>query len=102
MKCAFLSRGLQVVSASGDGLIKLWTIKTSECVASLDGHIGKIWALAGLSKLIFFFLYFEDDYKLHEFILSQYMIEYIFQLLLKELLNEGSSSEGTSLIYSVK
>ncbi|RRT75859.1 hypothetical protein B296_00018043 [Ensete ventricosum] len=31
---------------SGDGLIKLWTIKTSECIATYDQHEGKIWALA--------------------------------------------------------
>jgi len=38
---------MQIVSCSGDGLLKLWTIKTSECTATFDGHDGKIWALDG-------------------------------------------------------
>lgn len=44
--------GMQIVSCSGDGLLKLWTVKTSECVATFDAHDGKIWALDGK----FFFL----------------------------------------------
>lgn len=33
-------------SKSGsDGLLKLWTIKTNECVKTLDGHEDKIWGL---------------------------------------------------------
>jgi len=37
-----------LVSAASDGLIKLWTIKTSECVATMDAHQSKVWALAGI------------------------------------------------------
>ncbi|CAA6673787.1 unnamed protein product [Spirodela intermedia] len=29
-----------------DGLLKLWTVKTSECVATYDQHESKVWALA--------------------------------------------------------
>ena len=29
-----------------DGLVKLWTVKTNECVKTLDEHEDKIWALA--------------------------------------------------------
>lgn len=39
--------GMQILSCSGDGLLKLWTIKTSECIATFDGHDGKVWALDG-------------------------------------------------------
>ncbi|KAK4362783.1 hypothetical protein RND71_018024 [Anisodus tanguticus] len=34
------------VSAGADGLMKLWTVKTNECVARYDQHEDKIWALA--------------------------------------------------------
>jgi U3 small nucleolar RNA-associated protein 13 len=36
---------LQLVSSGADGLIKLWTIRTNECEATLDGHSHKVWAL---------------------------------------------------------
>lgn len=41
----FLSCGLQLASSGADGLIKLWTIRTNECEATLDGHVHKVWAL---------------------------------------------------------
>lgn len=38
------------LSCSGsDGLVKLWTIKTNECVATLDEHTEKIWSLTSSS-----------------------------------------------------
>lgn len=44
--CAqFLSRGTQIVSAGADGLLKLWNIKTSECVKTFEHHEGKVWTL---------------------------------------------------------
>lgn len=48
----FFKLGMQIVSCSGDGLLKLWTVKTSECVATFDAHEGKIWALDGNKKKI--------------------------------------------------
>ena len=33
-------------TSGSDGLIKLWTVKTNECVKTLDAHEDKIWALA--------------------------------------------------------
>jgi U3 small nucleolar RNA-associated protein 13 len=41
----FLSGGNQVVSAGADGLLKVWTLRTSECEATLDAHADKVWAL---------------------------------------------------------
>ncbi|KAE8707862.1 hypothetical protein F3Y22_tig00110372pilonHSYRG00187 [Hibiscus syriacus] len=36
-----------VIHHSGaDGLVKLWTIKTNECIATYDQHEDKVWALA--------------------------------------------------------
>ncbi|KAJ4827664.1 hypothetical protein Tsubulata_017672 [Turnera subulata] len=36
-----------VITASGaDGLVKLWTVKTNECIATYDQHEDKVWALA--------------------------------------------------------
>lgn len=37
---------MQIVSSSADGLVKLWTIKNSECAGTFDQHTGKVWALA--------------------------------------------------------
>ena len=36
----------QLVSAGGDGLVKVWTIKTGECDTTLDNHNDRIWSLA--------------------------------------------------------
>ena len=46
LKLAFISSGMQLLSSGSDGLLKLWNIKTSECVDSFDGHEDKVWALA--------------------------------------------------------
>ena len=36
-----------VCGVSGsDGLVKIWTIKTNECVSTLDEHTEKVWSLA--------------------------------------------------------
>jgi U3 small nucleolar RNA-associated protein 13 len=45
LRVRFLSCGLQLVSSGSDGLIKLWTVRTNECEATLDGHAHKVWAL---------------------------------------------------------
>ena len=36
----------QLVSAAGDGLVKVWTIKSGECDTTLDNHTDRIWSLA--------------------------------------------------------
>ena len=41
----FGARGQQIVSAASDGLIKLWTLKSSEGAATMDAHQMKVWAL---------------------------------------------------------
>ena len=33
------------MSSGADGLVKLWTIRTNECEATMDGHSDKVWAL---------------------------------------------------------
>ena len=33
--------------SGSDGLIKIWTIKTNECVATLDQHTEKVGPLLG-------------------------------------------------------
>jgi hypothetical protein len=40
------STPLQVISAGSDGLVKLWNIRTSECISTFDEHEDKVWALA--------------------------------------------------------
>ena len=39
-------RGVQVASAAGDGLVKVWNAQDGECAATLDNHIDRVWALA--------------------------------------------------------
>lgn len=36
--------------SGSDGLVKLWTIKTNECVKTLDAHQDKVWGLHGSRK----------------------------------------------------
>lgn len=38
-------RPLQIASAGGDGLVKLWDANTGETAATLDNHTDRIWAL---------------------------------------------------------
>ncbi|CAF4625019.1 unnamed protein product, partial [Rotaria socialis] len=37
--------GTQLISSGSDGLLKLWDLKTSTCVKSIDAHEGKIWGM---------------------------------------------------------
>lgn len=39
-------RGIQVASAAGDGLVKVWDAQSGECATTLDNHIDRVWALA--------------------------------------------------------
>ena len=36
---------LQLVSSGADGLLKLWSVGSSECINTFDAHEGKVWAL---------------------------------------------------------
>ena len=45
MKVNFLNNGTQLISSASDGLLKLWNIKTNECVGTFDKHDEKVWAL---------------------------------------------------------
>lgn len=45
-KVIFMTGFRQLVSAGGDGLVKVWTIKTGECDTTLDNHTDRIWSLA--------------------------------------------------------
>ncbi|XP_057532002.1 protein TORMOZ EMBRYO DEFECTIVE isoform X1 [Amaranthus tricolor] len=46
LRASFVTRGTQFVSTGADGLLKLWTVTSSECIATYDEHEDKIWALA--------------------------------------------------------
>ena len=39
-------RGLQVATAGGDGLVKIWDSNSGECDCTLDNHTDRVWALA--------------------------------------------------------
>jgi U3 small nucleolar RNA-associated protein 13 len=50
LKTLFLNHGMQLMSCGADAVIKLWVIKTNECINSFDdAHSDKIWAMC-LSK----------------------------------------------------
>lgn len=49
----FITRGLQLVSVGADGLLKLWSVKTSECLKTFEHHDAKIWALIGMFRHIY-------------------------------------------------
>ena len=38
-------RGVQIASAGGDGLVKIWDVNTGECDCTLDNHTDRVWAL---------------------------------------------------------
>ena len=42
LKVAFITAGMQLVSVGGDGLMKIWTIKTGACVNTFDEHEDKV------------------------------------------------------------
>ncbi|KAI9658830.1 MAG: U3 small nucleolar RNA-associated protein 13 [Alyxoria varia] len=39
-------RGVQVASAAGDGLVKVWDVNSGELATTLDNHTDRVWALA--------------------------------------------------------
>ena len=45
LKVYFLNHGTQLVSTGSDGLLKLWNIKSNDCVGTFDEHDNKVWAL---------------------------------------------------------
>eukprot|EP00795_Rhopilema_esculentum_P008648 gene8648-14663_t len=46
LRLEFVTRGMQIISSGSDGLIKIWNVKTNECLNTLDGHADKVWSLA--------------------------------------------------------
>ncbi|KAJ1560169.1 U3 small nucleolar RNA-associated protein 13, partial [Nowakowskiella sp. JEL0078] len=40
-----LKVGMQLVSSGSDGLVKIWTIKSNICDATLDNHEDKVWGV---------------------------------------------------------
>lgn len=46
LRAFFITRGTQFVSSGADGLLKLWTVTSNECIATYDEHEDKVWALA--------------------------------------------------------
>jgi len=45
LRVRFLSGGLQLMSCDAEGLIRLWSIRSNECVFTLDAHDDRIWAM---------------------------------------------------------
>ena len=46
LQVSFLNHGTLLASSGSDGLIKIWAIKTQECISTLDQHTDKVWAMA--------------------------------------------------------
>lgn len=47
LKVRFLKgcNGIQCLSGASDGLVKVWNVRTEECVDTLDGHEERVWGL---------------------------------------------------------
>jgi U3 small nucleolar RNA-associated protein 13 len=45
LKVHFINQATQLISSGSDGLLKLWNVKTYECIATWDAHTDKIWSL---------------------------------------------------------
>ena len=45
LQVQFLTHGIQLASSSSDGVIRLWSLKTAECLCTLDLHSDKVWGL---------------------------------------------------------
>jgi len=45
IKVKWLNAGLQLASASVDGVVKLWNLKKQQCVSTVEMHEDKIWAM---------------------------------------------------------
>ena len=45
MKVAWINAGLQVISASVDGNVKIWNLKKQQCVTTVQMHDEKIWGI---------------------------------------------------------
>jgi U3 small nucleolar RNA-associated protein 13 len=39
-----------VYFSGSDGLLKLWDLKTTTCVKSIDAHEGKIWGMSASTE----------------------------------------------------
>lgn len=44
MKVLVLPSDLQLLSVGMDGLLKIWNIKTSDCIFTADNHYDKVWS----------------------------------------------------------
>lgn len=40
-----MALGLELISAGGDGIIKLWNVKKATCINTFEKHESKIWSL---------------------------------------------------------
>lgn len=38
----FLNQDLQLASTASDGLLKLWNVRTEECISTMDNHEDKV------------------------------------------------------------
>lgn len=47
MRGEFITRGMQLITSGSDGLLKLWIVKTSEAITTLEAHTNRVWTLAG-------------------------------------------------------
>ena len=42
-------QGMQLISGSSDGLVRLWTIRSGECENTFDSHTDRVWAIATMT-----------------------------------------------------
>lgn len=45
VKAAWLNAGLQIATASVDGIVKIWNYRKQQCQNTFEMHEEKIWAM---------------------------------------------------------
>ena len=51
VKVQWLNMGLQLASASIDGVVKIWNVKKQQCVNTYEMHQDKIWTMDLYEKI---------------------------------------------------
>ncbi len=51
--CTFSDDGHEIVTASTDGTVKIWDIRSGGMIASIDAHDGAVLAIATIDKSLF-------------------------------------------------
>ena len=49
---SYINHGLQLLSGSADGLVRLWKCSNGECITAMDEHKEKVWCISAPSETV--------------------------------------------------